>query len=426
MGEVKKKTPMKHVKEWKATDPPLIRYSTDYPGVYIRKGTNRSTGKPEDIFYLRYVRDGKRVEERAGRAKTDDMTAARASKILGKIIDREQKPRQERLKAERAAKDAEAGKMTFNRLWKAWQEDPENDGKRGTIKADQRYRKHIKIPFGDREPKDLKPLDIERFRLALAKDHAKSTTISTVSLINRIARYGASKGLCAGLSFPIILKGKTLGREPREKKAPTDEQFEAYVRTCEKWPDRQAGAFQLFIAYTGVRRGSARNLKWDDIDLDHQTAVLKDSKTGDVQIVLGDDAVALLRNHPREIASPYVFTGKGWEPVLDKAGKPALHRKNGKMRRKQTEKNLPQLSQRQIDRIPRMIADAAGLPADLDPCHSFRRRLATKVEARFGIAAAMGAGGWKSPAMVINYTATTKQTLRDAANLLGRKNAAAS
>jgi integrase len=319
-------------------------------------------------------------------AKADQL---RQDKARGKAL-----PNAVRRKVERAAKAAEAGKWTFDRLWKAWQEDPENQGKGGTIKTDQRYRKHLKVPFGDREPSDLKPLDIDRLRLSLAADHAKATTITVLGLIRRIERYGASKGLCAGLTFPIILRGKKLGSDPEVKRAPSDEQFDAYVKTCEEWPDVQAGAFQLFIAYTGVRRGSARNLKWEDIDLGNATAVLKDSKTGDVTIVLGDDAVKLLRDHPETKGVEYVFSGKGPDGMR---------------------------SQREIDRIPAKIREAAGLPADLDPCHSFRRRMATKIEARFGIAAAMGAGGWKSQAMVINYTATTKQILRDAANLLGRK-----
>jgi len=74
-----------------------------------------------------------------------------------------------------------------------------------------RYRKHLKVPFGDREPSSLKPLDIDRLRLSLATGHAKSTTITVLGLIRRIERYGASRGFCAWLSFPIILKGKKLG-----------------------------------------------------------------------------------------------------------------------------------------------------------------------------------------------------------------------
>jgi len=377
------------MKTQKVNLPKAQFHSTDRRGVvYLIAGDKKRH------YYIRYRSpDGKQHFEPAVIPGVT-MTAAKADqlrqdKARGKVV-----PNRERRKREREAKVAEAGKWTFDKLWKAWQVDPENKGKRGTVKTDQRYRKHLKVPFGNREPSDLKPLDIDRLRLSLAADHSKATTITILGLIRRLERYGAARGLCAGLSFPIILKGKKLGRDPEAKRAPSDEQFEDYIKACEKWPDIQAGAFQLFIAYTGIRRGSARNLKWEDIDIDNATTVLKDSKTGDVQIVLGDDAVALLRAHPETKDVEYVFSGKGPDGMR---------------------------SQREIDRVPAKIRAAAGLPADLAPCHSFRRRMATKVEAKYGIVAAMGAGGWKSQAMVINYTATTKQTLRDAANLLGRK-----
>ena len=371
-----------------------VFHKTSHPGVVYL--TSNRTGKEQKVFYIRY-RDvnGKAHFEKAGKFAT---TPAKAAAIRGDRMRGKEASNEARREAKRTTEAEQAGRWTLNKLWTAWKADPENAGKRGTIKADQRYRKHIKKLFGDREPSDLKPLDIDRLRLALAKDHAKSTTISVLGLIRRLERYGASRGLCPGLSFPIILKGKQLGKEPRQKRVPTEEQVENYIKTCEEWPDVEAGDFQLFIAYTGIRRGSVQRLRWADIDLENQTAVLKDSKTGDVQIVLSDDAVALLRSHPRTEGVEYVFTG------TDPDGK---------------------RSQRQIDRIPRMIADAAGLPKDIDPCHAFRRRLATMAEAKFGIATAMKAGGWKSPAMVINYTSTTKDTIREAVNLLGRKSAKA-
>lgn len=372
--------------------------STDYPGVYYIMGTN-AKGKPEKIFYISYYDPtGKRHFEKAGRAGKDDMTASRASLLRGAKADgdKDKLPNKEQRKKDAAKKSAEEGKWTFDRLWAAWQADKENDGKRGTVKADQRYRKHIKEPFGDREPFSLRPLDIDRLRIALAKDHAKSTTISIISLIRRIERYGTSTGKCAGLSFPIILKGKVLGKDPRVKRSPSDEQIESYIKTCLEWPDMQAGNFQLFIAYTGIRRGSVRNLKWDDLYLDDKKnliVLLKASKTGDVPIVLSDKAVVLLRNHPRTEGNPYIFTGAG-----EDGGR----------------------SQRQIDRIPRMIANAAGLPSDLDPCHAFRRRLATRMK-KYGAKVGMAAGGWKSPAMLLHYQSTDSEEILAALNESGGK-----
>ncbi len=402
--------------------PRLSPIRTKYPGVYYVLASD-PIGDPQRNIYISYRRERKQRFEKVGVEghiiDKKKMTPAVASQIRLNRIAGKELPNRERREAERA--DAQAVRWTFDALWEAWKADPENAGKRGTVKADQRYQKHLKDVLGAREPADLKPLDIDRIRLALAKDHARTTTISVIGLIRRIERYGASKNLCAGLPFPVILRGKNLGRDPEVKRAPTDDQVEQFIKTCEAWPDRQVGDFMLFVAYTGIRRGSVRNLKWDDILRDDHKVILRDSKTGDVEVVISDDALELLRNHPRETESPHVFTGKGWTPVLDKEDRPVMHKKNGRMRRLQEEIPMPQLTQRQLDREPAKIRQAAGLPDDLDPCHAFRRRLATKVEGAFGIATAMKAGGWKSPAMVINYTATSKAVLRDAANLLGRK-----
>jgi integrase len=343
------------------------------------------------------------------------MTASKAAGVRRDRMRGISIPNRARRQQEREAKAAEAGKMTFDRLWKTWQEDPENQGKRGTFKTNQRYKKHVQARFGNWEPKTITKGDIDRLRLELAEDHSKGTTLSVIGLIKRIARYGAAQELCPGLSFPIILKGKKLGRDPLSKRVPTAEETSAFVKACETWPDRQEAGFMLLIAYTGMRRYSAQNLKWEDLDLDDQTAVLERSKTGDVKITLSDDAIALLRSHPREMVSPYVFTGKGWTPMLDKEGQPVMHKKNGKMRRMQTSANFPRLTQRQIDRVPRMIADAAGLP--LDPCHCWRRDLATALDrAGASLATIKKAGGWKSDKMPGEYIKVRKQTVLDAVN----------
>lgn len=61
--------------------PRQTRHGTKYQGVYYLVGTDPRNGKPEKIFYIRYRRDGKRVEEKAGRQHVDKMTAAKAAKL---------------------------------------------------------------------------------------------------------------------------------------------------------------------------------------------------------------------------------------------------------------------------------------------------------------------------------------------------------
>jgi len=366
-----------------------------YKGVFFILGTSPVTGEAERIFYIRYRNPaGKLVEEKAGRAgKPDSMTPAKARAIREDRMRGKELPNREQRQAERAELRTESGKWTFDKLWKTWKEDPENAGKRGTHSADMRYRKHIMVPLGGREPKNLIIEDIDRIRLGLAKTHARETTLSVLNLINRIARYGFIKGYCPGLPFVINMRKKQMGREPRIKVAPTDEQIASYIKTCREWPDVQAANFQLLIAYTGMRRGSAWNLKWEDVNLDTGRIVLRNTKnTRDIPILLAEDAVNLLRNHPQQEGNPYVFTGA---------------HPSGKR------------SDRQVEIIPRKIRDAAGLPRTFDPCHIWRINLATQGR-RHGVDTfyIQKMGGWESPRMVDHYAKVNESTLRDAVELI--------
>jgi len=413
-------------------------------GVLARKSV--VNGETITTLYVRGHREGKAFFEKVGiegriypeyakfrerkvrGADPGTMDEALAGCVRSAIIRGDVEPASKRREKEKATT------WTFDKLWTAMKQDPDrghkvNDdgsidltvGWRGTKKADEKYGKHIAPKFGKREPKDVRVGDIESWRADLAKRYSKATTVTLIGILKSIAHYGASRELCPGIAFPVVLKGKKLGRAPEVKNAPPIEKLGDFVKTCESWPDRQEGDFMLLVAFTGMRRGSARNLKWEDVNLDAKTALLKDSKTGDVEISLSDLAVDILRKHPREMVSPYVFTGRGWEPLVSKSGEPVLHKKNGKMRAMQIERDLPQLTQRQIDRVPAKIRDAAGLPSDLDPCHSWRRNLATTLDAQgVSLETIKRAGGWKTIAMVSNYTATRKETVENAVNALGQ------
>jgi integrase len=389
-------------------------------------------------FYIRARREGKAFFEKIGIEGRiyPDYAGYREKKVRGidqgtldealagcvrsAFIRGEIEPASKRREKEREAK---ANTWTFDALWTAMKKDPDrghkvNDdgsidltvGWRGTKKADEKYRKHVAPRFGNREPKDIRVNDIESWRADLAKKYTKATTISLISILKSIANYGASLEICPGIAFPVKLKGKKLGRAAKTKHAPTQEERDRFIKTCQGWPTRQEANFMLLVAFTGMRRGSARNLKWEDINLDRKTATLVDSKTGDVEIQIDHNTVDLLKNHPREMVSPYVFTGRGWEPLLTKAGEPVLHKKNGRMRAMQIERDLLQLTQRQIDRVPAMIRDAAELRRELDPCHCFRRGHANRAhKAGLSVKGGMASGGWRSPQMYLHYLTTTEE-----------------
>ena len=60
--------------------PSMKRVRTRYPGVYYIMGQSIK-GKPERIYYIRYRRGGKEVEEKAGRECLDGMTPEKAVEI---------------------------------------------------------------------------------------------------------------------------------------------------------------------------------------------------------------------------------------------------------------------------------------------------------------------------------------------------------
>ena len=77
--------------------PKQKRYKTKYPGVYYIHGRSLEKGTKEKVYYILFRKDGKLIEEKAGRQFQDKMTPSRASrirdqKIAGKLpLNRDQK-----------------------------------------------------------------------------------------------------------------------------------------------------------------------------------------------------------------------------------------------------------------------------------------------------------------------------------------------
>ena len=87
--------------------PKQKRNKTKYPGIYFIDGISNLEGKSEKIFYLLYRKDGKLIEEKAGRQYQDCMTAAKAAKLRSlkmagqKLSNREKRELELKLKMEK-------------------------------------------------------------------------------------------------------------------------------------------------------------------------------------------------------------------------------------------------------------------------------------------------------------------------------------
>lgn len=314
------------------------RHKTKYAGVSYIIGKT-SIGKPEKIYYIRYRKNGKSIEEKAGRQFQDDMTPARASGIRAQRIEGEQVSNTEkRIQEEQAAKETT---WTIDNLWNEYSSHKDHNL---NFKKDlDRYNQHIKKPFGTKLPSDIIPLDVDRLRRALLKKYSPQTTKHALALLKRIINFGFKKGLSRPLPFIIEMPHVDNIKDD----ALTEDELKRLFDAIEKDDHFHAGNLMLLALFTGMRRGELFKLQWNDIDFQKGFIHIRSPKGGKDQIIpLNDQARSVLENHIRT-GSEFVFPGKG-----------------GNQRT-----NI----QKAVDKIKA----AAGLPEEKRPLHSLRHTFAT-------------------------------------------------
>ncbi len=70
------------------------RIKTKYRGVFYRMGTS-VMAEPERVYYIRYRKDGRELEEKVGRRFQDSMTAEKAAMIRAECMEGKRPPRKE-------------------------------------------------------------------------------------------------------------------------------------------------------------------------------------------------------------------------------------------------------------------------------------------------------------------------------------------
>lgn len=359
--------------------PILKRIKTNYPGVFFIEGTSLASGKPEKIFYIRYRKAGKMIEEKAGRQFQDDMTAARAARIRAEKIEGKKLSRKEVREA------AAEIRWTVDRLWQEYvAHKPDTKGWR----TDRyRYQKFLRSGLGGKEPKTIAQMDVHRLRISLSKTLKPQTVKHVLRLLARIINFGVKKGLCAGLGFKIEFP--KVNNVRTEDLSP--EQFQALMAAIDQEPDIQATNFMIMALLTGMRRGEIFKLQWQDVDFQRNFICLKGPKSGvDATIPMNPGARELLSNHPRT-DSPFVFPGRG-----------------GRQRTRYP---------KAIDRI----REKAGLPPDFRPMHGLRHFFASQLASsgEVDMYVLQRLLTHRSPVMTMRYSHLRDAVLRRASDLAG-------
>jgi len=283
--------------------PAQKRFKTNYPGVYYVEGTAIGTGKPEKIYYIRYRKSGKPLEEKAGRQFQDDMTPSRAASLRTRRIEGESSNRGRR-EATEAEKKAQTNKWTIDRLWNLYKETLTNHKTRISDKG--RYEKYLKEPFENKEPKELILLDVDRLRLKLLKTLSPQSVKHVLTLLARIVNYGVKRNLCEPLPFHI--KKPTVNNLKTEDL--NTEQLHKLLKAIEKDSNEHARGIMKLALFTGMRKSEMFRLKWRDIDFERGFITICNPKGGiDQKIPLNDAAKTLLEGYLQE-GSEFVFPGQ--------------------------------------------------------------------------------------------------------------------
>lgn len=379
------------------------RFRTKYPGVYYREKRRVHGTGTERVYYVVYrvQRDGRwvTVEEKVGRQYADDMTPARASRIRGEILEGKRKPARVRRQEIREQNE----RWTIRRLWEEYK--AHHPGLKGIVTDENRFQKHINPELGDREPRELLPLDVERLKRKLRVQGGRrgeplkpATVRNVLELLRRIINFGVQKQLCEPLKFRIGSRRSgasvtmpELNNEKTEDLSP--EQLRRLLDVLEEWDNVQVANMMKMVLFTGMRRGELFRLKWDDIDFARGHIWIRDPKGGkDQSIPLNDEARALLESHPRPFPnSPYVFPGK-----------------NGQRRV-------------EVNRAARAIVKAAGLPPGFRPFHGLRHVYASMLASsgEVDLYTLQRLLTHKSPMMTQRYAHLRDEALARAAQLAG-------
>lgn len=362
------------------------RIKTNYPGVFFRE-SRRIAGKgTEKVYYIIFKKDGKLHEEKAGRQYADAMTPARAAGVRAERIEGKRLSPKQMREQQKALKDAEKSRLTIDTLWEKYKSSrPYNK----TLETDDgRYKNYLKPVFGDKEPKDLLLIDIDRLKFKLLKKKAPQTVKHILNLIDRIVNFGVERNLCERLSFHI--KKPTVNNLKTEDLS--SEQLKKLLAAIDEDTNIHAQNLMKMALFTGMRRGELFKLKWDHVDFDRGFIAIVDPKGGPSQkIPLNDGARDILSSHPKTDNSDYVFPGHGGNQRVT------------------------------ISKAVNRIKERAGLPNDFRPLHGLRHVYASMLASsgQVDMYTLQKLLTHKSPQMTQRYAHLRDEALRRASDLAG-------
>ena len=278
--------------------PRQTRHSTEFSGVYFVELANENKS-----FFIRYKRNGKSVEERAGRSNEgwDAELAYLLRSERMSVIEFQAGNIQH-------GSDLKTGRhWTFSKIFEKYLRlRPDLKGRENDI---YRFKNYLEMDFADIAPEDVSHGDVERFRHNLQNKGLKPATVGHVlELLRRLANFAVKKNYCRGLSFKLEM--------PKVENQKTEDlsqhQLEKLLQVLEEEPDLQVSNLVRMALYTGMRRGELFELCWSDIDFHNKTITVRSGKKGQYPTIpMNEMAEKVLAEHAHVPgSSKFVFPGR--------------------------------------------------------------------------------------------------------------------
>jgi len=329
-----------------------FREVTHYAGVFWLTINGVQT------LYIRYKRPGsnKSVEEKLG-TRAQGWTAAKGNGERTKRINGEAESNTEKRYSREVAKRNEETKPTIDCLWNSYLES-KGKSLKGISTDKNRYELHLKTKFGIKIPAEIVPLDIDRLRRHIMKDHSVGTVRNVLELLRRIINFGIKAHLCPPLNWTIQLPKSDPDSERIE--VLDDDLFQALHDVWDTYHDRHIVNIHKFISWTGSRPSEPLKLTWVDVDFKRGIFVKRDTKGGRSLTMPMSERVRSILLQQRSLLdqsvesmrlSMFVFPG-------------------------------PSGGQRKLDsylRHFRRIRDLAGIPTEFRPNYCLRDTLASRL-----------------------------------------------
>lgn len=280
-----------------------------YAGVHFVEVPRAAGYGTEKVYYIRYRKQGKLIEEKVGGQYRDNMTAAKAASIRGVRMEGKEATNEEKRATVRAAKVEEESRYPLNKIWSLFEEAKSANR---TVKDDRiRYNLHIAPVLGTKSIPELTVHDIDKLRVKLERAGKSPQTVKHVlTLIKRMLNFALRRGYVESIPGTLHITMPTVDNKVTENL--TAEQVQKLLKALDEEADQVQASLVRLALFTGMRRGALLNLQWSDLDFERGFITLRGdvAKKQKTETIPMNDQARLILNALPHGRGPYVFPGR--------------------------------------------------------------------------------------------------------------------